>query len=293
MGHALGTPMNLADPALRVVRLAWDSLRLFTRAQGLSWAGAVGLYLFLSVPPLMVASVLVANRFVLEQDAEGFILRQAAKFVPAREELLAGVFSLDPGGSIIAGTVSLGFLLFSGSRAFAALASGINVMWRKADEVSFWEHQLMRLWMLGFALVLLAAAALGELGISALTDGGTDSSQIWLLDWQLLPTLLLGFLLVIAYRTLPQDDVSWLHAGIGAAVATIGVRLAQAVMGYMSDAGTFQTPYGDLAGVALMATWALVIGVVVLFGACVVAVLSGRLEELNAIDAEDPGAVEG
>ncbi|MGI8657829.1 MAG: YhjD/YihY/BrkB family envelope integrity protein, partial [Candidatus Limnocylindria bacterium] len=88
------------------------------------------------------------------------------------------------------------------------------------------------------------------------------------------------------YRTLPQDDVSWLHAGIGAVVATIGVRLAQAVMGFMSDAGTFQTPYGDLAGVALMATWALVVGVVVLFGACVVAVLSGRLEELDGMEAQ-------
>ncbi len=272
--------MHITDHAVRMGRIAWDSLRLFTRAQGLSWAGAVGLYLFLSVPPLMVASALVGEVFVLEQDAKNFVLQQAAKFVPAREDLLAGVFSLDRGGSVIAGVVSLAFLLFSGSRAFAALSSGVNVMWRQSDQVSFWEKQGMRAALLAFSLVLLAAAAVGELGISALAGG--DSGQTWLLDSQLLPTLLLAAFLFGAYRFLPQDEVSTLHAAIGAVLATIGVRISQAVMGYMSKAGTFETPYGELAGVALMATWALVIGVAVLFGATVVAVLSGRMEEIDA-----------
>ncbi|MCV0402600.1 MAG: YihY/virulence factor BrkB family protein [Chloroflexi bacterium] len=277
--------MNLTDRALEVGRIAWDSLRLFSRAQGLSWAGAVGLYLFLSVPPLMVASALVADQFVLEQDAEAFVLQQAAKFVPAREELLSGVFSLDPGGSTIAGLVSLGFLLVSGSRAFAALTSGINVMWRQSDKVSFWQRQGLRIAMLGFSLVLLAVSGLGELAIGALFGG--DSGQSWLLEWQLLPTLLLGALLFGAYRFLPQDEVSSTHAAIGAVLATIGVRVAQAVMGFMAKAGTFDNPYGDLAGVALMATWALVVGVAVLFGATVVAVLSGRLDEIEE-EGSDP-----
>ena len=279
--------MHITDHAVRLGRIAWDSLRLFSRAQGLSWAGAVGLYLFLSVPPLMVASALVGEVVVLEQDAKNFVLEQAAKFVPAREDLLAGVFTLDPGGSAIAGVVSLGFLLFSGSRAFAALSSGINVMWRKSDQVSFWEKQGMRAALLAFSLVLLAAAAVGELGISALAGG--DSGQTWLLDWQLLPTLLLAAFLFGAYRFLPQDEVSTLHAAIGAVLATIGVRISQAVMGEMSKAGTFETPYGELAGVALMATWALVIGVAVLSGATVVAVLSGRMEEIDE-NGDDDGA---
>lgn len=271
--------MNLTDRALEVGRIAWDSVRLFARAQGLSWAGAVGLYLFLSVPPLMVASAVVADQFVLEQEAEAFILEQAAKFVPAREELLSGVFSLDPGGSMVAGVVSLAFLLVSGSRAFAALTSGINVMWRQSDKVSFWQRQAFRVALLGLSLLLLAAAALGELTIGALFGG--ESGQTWLLEWQLLPTVLLATFLFAAYRFLPQDEVSTAHAAIGAVLATAGVRIAQAVMGLMAEAGTFDNPYGDLAGVALMATWALVVGVAVLFGATVVAVLSGRLEEIE------------
>lgn len=270
----------------RVAQVTWDSLRLFARAQGLSWGAAVGLYLFLSVPPLMVASALVAATVASRPEAESFLVDQAAKFLPARTDLLEGIFSADPGGSVAAALVSLGLLMFSGSRAFAALSSGVNVMWRQSDRVTFWERQLMRAWMLGAALLLLAAAALLELGITVVLDGSEGSGQHWLIDTQLIPSLLLLLFLFVAYKTLPENEVPWKRAALGAVLATVGVRIAQAVMGVMSEAGTFRTPYGDLAGVALLATWALVVGVIVLFGATVVAVLSGRLEELDDVGSD-------
>lgn len=282
--------MQLSELPRGVVRTAWDAIRLFSRAQGLSWAGAVGLYLFLSVPPLMVASSLLLQPFMSKYAAEDLVLDQAVKFVPARIDLLTGVFAGNTGSSIALALVSLGFLLFSGSRAFAALSSAVNVMWRQSDKVGFWDRQLMRLWLLGASLGLLLVAALAEAGIGALLSGNAQSGQVWLIQWQLIPSLLLAGFLFVAYKTLPQDEVRWEHAAIGAALATIGVRVAQAVMGYMSQAGSFQTPYGALAGVALLATWALVVGVVILLGATIVAVLGGRLEEL---EREGPDPLEG
>ena len=282
--------MRLSTLPGRVIRTAWDSIRLFSRAQGLSWGGAVGLYLFLSVPPLMVASSLLLQLFTSKFAAEDFVLDQAVKFVPARIDLLTGVFAGNTGGSIAVALVSLGFLLFSGSRAFAALSSAVNVMWRQSDKVDFWERQLMRIWMLGAAFGLLLVAVLADAGIGAVLGGDSGSGQAWLIEWQIIPTLLLGAFLFVAYKTLPQDEVPWEHAAIGALLATIGVRIAQAVMGLMSEAGSFETPYGTLAGVALMATWALVVGVAVLFGATTVAVLGGRLDEL---DEEGSDRLEG
>jgi membrane protein len=113
---------------------------------------------------------------------------------------------------------------------------------------------------------------------------------VWLLDWQVLPTALLAVFLVVAYKVLPREPVSWRHAALGALLATVGVRLAQAGAGWVSSAGLLSTPYGDLAAVALMATWALVVGVVILFGAALVAVLDGKgapsPQEKNADEAE-------
>ena len=274
--------MNIKQATQRVVHVAWNALLLFSRSQGLSWGGAVGLYLFLSVPPLMVASSLLLRVVIGQYRAENFIIDQAAKFLPARIDILIGVFASDAGSTILTALVSLAFLLFSGTRAFSALAHGVNVMWHRSQRLSFWEAQSTRLWLLLVSFALLAAAALGEAGISALT-GQTNPTdgQSWLLEWQVIPVILLFVFLIIVYRVLPQDEVEWRHAAIGAAVATAGVRVSQAVMGVMSEMGSFETSYGTLAGVALLATWSLVVGLVVLYGATIVAVLSGRLEQLE------------
>ena len=263
-------PRWLAVP----VDLAWRTIRLFTDANGLSWAGALGLYLFLSVPPLMVASAFIASFIATEPEAKAFVIHQASRFVPAEVELIESVLIGKEPIAAGAGLVSLAFLLFSGSRTFAALASGINRMWRLSEELSILKTQGLRAGLLAFAFALLAATGLTEAGITELFDT-SPSEQIWLLEAQVLPFVVLGVFLFVAYRVLPETHVDWRHALFGAVLATIGVRVSQAVMGLMSRAGTFETPYGGLAGVGLMATWALVVGVAVLLGASFVAVLGG------------------
>jgi len=252
----------------------WLTVRLYMDDQGLSWAGAIGLYLFLSIPPFMVATAYVAALFVPPDQAESFVIEQVAKYLPSEQALLEGIVEARPTDAL-GGAISVALLLFSGSRAFAALTSAINVMWRQVDQLTFVRRQVLRSGMLLVTLLLLTLAALGEAAIAALTDAGTSSQELWLLDWQLIPAFLLGAFLLVAYKFLPREPVSWVHAALGATVAGVGIRLAQAGLGQLSDAGIFRTPYGALADVALMATWALVAGIIVLFGAALVAVLDG------------------
>ena len=273
LGPAMNLPRWLAVP----VDVTWRSLRLFASANGLSWAGALGLYLFLSVPPLMVASAYVGTWIATESESKAFVIQQASRFVPARAELLQSVLVREAPLAGGAALVSLLFLLFSGSRTFAALASGINRMWRRTDQLSLLKTQALRAGMLVLAFVLLAAVGGTEAAITNLLggSGSAPDERLWLIESQILPFLVLGVFLFIAYRVLPETHVEWEHALIGAVLATIGVRISQAVMGLMAEAGTFDTPYGQLAGVGLMATWALVVGVAVLLGASFVAVLGG------------------
>ena len=257
-------------------RVIWRAIRLFVDDQALSWAGGIGLYLFLSVPPFIVASVYLGSLVFPPGQVESFVLEQVAKYLPAEQQLLEGIVAQRPDNAL-AGTLSVALLLFSGSRAFASLTSAVNVMWRRVDRLTFLRRQVLRIGMLAVTLMLLIAAALSEAGIAALADGGASTERdLWLLDWQIVPSLLLGVFLLIAYKVLPRDPVSWSHAAIGAAVATTGVRLAQAAAGLVAEAELLETPYGELAGVALLATWSLVVGVVMLFGAAIVAVLAGK-----------------
>lgn len=262
-------------------RTIWETLRLFADDQALSWGGAIGLYLFLSVPPFIVACVYAGGIVVPSAEAEAFVIQQVAKYLPAEEDTLKQVVARRP-DSVVAGVISTAFLLFSGSRAFAALTSAINVMWRRVDRLTFWRRQGLRLAMVVVTIGLLVLAGLGELLVDALAARGAEGSDIWLLDWQIIPTILLGAFLLVAYKLLPREPVSWAHAALGALVATVGVRLAQAGTGFLARSGAFETPYGGLAGIALLATWSLVVGVLILFGAALVAVLDGK----RTIDGE-------
>lgn len=260
-------------------RAAWDTIRtamrLFIADQGLTWAGAIGLYLFLSVPPFMVAVTWAAGPFFGTDGAAGFVVEQVAKYLPTRQDLLEGIVTSapdSPGGAAI----SIGLLLFSASRAFAAMISAINVLWRRVDRLTFGRRQLLRIGMVALALALLLLAGLAEAGLTALAGGDGSESGFWLIDWQLLPSLLLLAFLAVSYKKLPREPVSWVHAGIGALAATVGIRLAQAGTGILAERGTFSTPYGDLAGVAVLATWALVVGVIILWCAALVAALDGK-----------------
>lgn len=248
--------------------------------QGLSWAGAIGLYLFLSVPPFMVAIAYLGQILTPHDQARAFIVEQVAKYLPADTELLEGIVERSP-DNVAAGAVAVALLLFSGTRAFAALTSAINVMWRRVDRLTIWRRQILRLGMLGVALLLLAGAALSEAGLAAVlrASSSSESGHTWLVDWQILPAVQLVALLTVAYKVLPREAVAWRNAAVGALIATLGVRAAQAVLGAIAESGLFQTPYGDLAGVAVLATWALVFGVIVLFGAAIVAVLGGKTTE--------------
>lgn len=274
-------PFWLARP----LDVAWRSLLLFIRSNGWSWSGAVGLFLFLSVPPLMVASAFLASLLFAEPEAKAFVITQASKFVPAQAELLRGVLIREESIATGAGIVSLAFLLFAGSRAFAALASAINRMYGRTGELSFWDTQRSRAWLLVLSLILLALSGAAEAAISAIT-GSQAGEQVWLLEWQLLPFILIGVFFFIAYRVLPEAEVTWQHAAIGAALSTTGVRISQAVMGVMSEMGTFDSPYGALADVGLMATWAFVVGVAVLVGASITAVLGGHDQDGSRSRAE-------
>ena len=138
---ALGAAL---DQAARAGRTTWEALRLYVDDQALSWAGAIGLYLFLSVPPLMVASVYLAGTFVPRTQAEAFIVEQVAKHLPEGDRYLDGVVAT-AAGNPGCGALSIALLLASGSRMFAAMTSAINVMWRRVDRLTFWRRQALRI----------------------------------------------------------------------------------------------------------------------------------------------------
>jgi membrane protein len=270
------------------VALAWKvgdrTVRRFAADQGLSWSGAVGLYLFLSIPPLMILVTWLGDLFAPRDEATTFAVDQIAKLVPGSTDLLHGIVDSAPEGTTSA-IVSVVILLLSGSRVFAALTSAINVMWRRVDAIDFWRRQMLRAGMLIIAGVLVATSAATEWLIGTVSELlSINGFAAWLADWQLLPAVILAAALWATYMYLPQERVDRRVALLAAVLATVLIRIAQWLIG-LAIAGAIDPSraYGTLGEVALLLTWALVIGAIVLLGAELVVVI----EELRGRDIDD------
>jgi membrane protein len=180
------------------------------------------------------------------------------------------------GGIGPAALVSLAFLLFSGTRVFAALITAIHEMWDEVEHAGFVRMQVTRFVFLLGVGGLMALAGMLQLGVALAGDElPLDGFWVWLLESQVIPAVLLFLALLILFRIVPHREPTWVSALIGAAVGSIGLRIAQfGFTAFLATLGDFDTAYGPIAGIAALMTWALVASVTILLAAHLVAVLN-------------------
>jgi membrane protein len=248
----------------------------FLDQEGMQWAGAVAFYLALSVPPLLIAASSIAISLFGSEEAKEFITRTVATFIPVQEGLIERIADETVDGFGLPALFSLVFLLFSGTRIFAALIAAIHVMWEEVEQAGFVRMQVTRgILLLAFG-GLFAIAALLDAGLNLIGDAlGLDGSWVGSLKDELLPIVLMFLALFALLKLIPHKEASWRSALIGAGLGAIGLRIAYHGFGVFLDAfADFETTYGPLAGVGALMTWALVASVAILLAAHLVAVLN-------------------
>lgn len=280
------------------MRRAWRVTRRtvanYVDEEGLQWAGAVAFYLVLSVPPLLIAAVSIGVVLVGADTARTFLVDQVEQFLPAEREVIGEIVEQTVEGSGAAALAAIGFLLFSGSRVFASLIAAINIMWQEIEPPGFWRRQLQRIGMVFTAGVLLALAGVADIVVAfagdALELGGTI--QV-LMRSQLVPALFIGSALFLLFYLIPRRAATWRTALLGAALAAIALRLAQALFtAYLRTFGGFDSAYGPIAGLAVVLTWALVASSIILLAAHLVAVLNSPDREPARQEHRVPGQPE-
>jgi membrane protein len=248
----------------------------FLDQDGMQWAGAVAFYLALSVPPLLIAASSIAISMVGGEEAKEFVTRTVASFIPVQEGLIERIADETVDGIGPAALFSLVFLLFSGTRIFAALIAAIHVMWEEVEQAGFVRMQVTRgILLLGFGGLFVIAALL-DAALNLVGDGlGLDGSWVASLKDELLPLVLMFLALFALLKLIPHKEASWRSALIGAGLGAVGLRIAYHGFGIFLEAfADFETTYGPLAGVGALMTWALVASVAILLAAHLVAVLN-------------------
>lgn len=257
------------------LRRWWDVIYLAAKDlftdSGPAWAAAIAYYSLLSVPPLLLAAISIASFFVDTEWAIEQITGQLEEFVPEGVEEIDEVIreALAAGGGV--GLISLGVLLWTGTRIFGAVTQALNVAYDVDETYGFLKRTLVELVMLATIGVLFVIALMAQPLLNLLSNildilpagGGTAFRVIQFV----VPPLLLFFVLTAIYQYVPRGKHRWRASLLGAAVATLLFVLARPLfIGYVQEFGDYNVIYGSLAVVILLTFWAWIIALIVLFG---------------------------
>jgi YihY family inner membrane protein len=258
---------------------AWTNLvraiNRYGEVNGEQCAASFAYYAFFSLFPLVLLFVAIGTLFVpdREQTARRLVL-QIESYTPLlqtdRDQLTStfeGVLRHGWGAGILGVLV----LVWSSLRFFQALVIGINRAWGGKD-YDWWRLPLRNLLMIG---ILLSAGLLGvvvPLVLMKILD-----LIAWNQDWvtgiftSLLPTLILFYCLLMAYRFAPRGrSTTFRHVWPAALFATLALKFCQHLFGiYLPQFISFNAVYGVFGSIMALLFWIYLSGVIVIFGGCI------------------------
>ncbi|MFQ5577825.1 MAG: YihY/virulence factor BrkB family protein [Anaerolineae bacterium] len=271
--HALWARANRRANRLTggVFGIVVTGARRFLHSRATEAAAGMAYYALFSLFPLLIFLVALGS-FVLETNqVRQQVVVWLVNLFPTAADLIEHNLELVITRRGPAGATAIVGLLWAGSGAFNALARNINRAWPNARPRNFLSGRLVALAMIvALALLLFLSLFAGTLaGLMPFLNGG----GVWDGASRLatgLSTVLFPFaMFVVLYRWVPNARVTWVEAGWGAVVATIGWRGGIAAFTWYLSSGlaNYQLVYGTLGTVIALMFWIYLSSLITLFGA--------------------------
>jgi membrane protein len=185
--------------------------------------------------------------------------------------------------------LTLGVLgaLWGAAGGVGTLSKGLNRAYDVTEDRPFWKAQLIALGMtLALAFGLLFGSTLiafgGWLGRTLAENFGL--SQQFVETWNRATAPLVGIglwlILVTMYAVLPNQRIQVRHALPGALCATIAwIALTLGFGVYLSHFGNFNKTFGSLATPVVLMFWMYAVGMILLIGGEINAIIGGQKRE--------------
>ena len=265
-------------------------------------AAALAFVSLFSLAPVLILVIAVSGWAFGQEAARGEVSRELTRYIGTEgatvvQDLVAA--SARPRTGLIAAAFGLVTLLLSATGALIQLQDSLNTIWEVVPKPGFFLKRLFKKRLFCFLLILggggliLLSLALSaglaavqrllearfEIGVSTLL-GYTDVVVSW---------LLMGLLLAMVYRLLPDVELSWREVAWGSAFTSALFVLGKYAIGfYLQKTGVTST-YGAAGSLVLILLWIYYSSLVFLLGAEFTRVHSRRYREGRA--PATPGAV--
>jgi membrane protein len=253
--------MRFSKPALHVMKhpadFALQTMRAFSKNQGLLLAGAVAYYALLSALPLLILSIIALSQFVDQAELLNTMGRYLEWLVPSQSQAVLSDVSGFLENRVSYGVVLLITMIFFSSLAFSALEKAIAVIFHHRGVVN--KRYFIVSAVLPYVFVLvLCLAMLGMTVVSIILQSMVlESVHLFGHDWSLRGVsgtllYLLGFLmetvfLSVLYFVLPVGRIRFKHALIGGFMATaLWEVIRHILLWYFSTLSKASIVYGSL-----------------------------------------------
>jgi membrane protein len=267
------------------------------------WSAAIAYYGLLSLFPLILAAAAIAAYFMEPEWAVDQVTSLLGEFMPDGDDFVQRTVkeAMEMRGAI--GLVSIGILIWTGSRVFSVLTIALNIVYNIRDRYTLWQRlgvEFLITLSVGavFAISLFSNFILGFI-VRATEWLPLGEGQMAAAIRIVVPALLLFASFTLIYRFVPRGKQRWKAAMVGAVIASLAVLLARELFfWFLQNFGEYNLIYGSLAIVIVLLIWAWLGAFITLFGGEVAShyeqiVLEGKsFEEVEEAHEKRKGAPE-
>ncbi|MCB1737661.1 MAG: YihY/virulence factor BrkB family protein [Gammaproteobacteria bacterium] len=278
------------------LRFLGRCVKAFRRNQGLLLSGAVAYYTLLSIVPLFALLLIVLSHVLPPEQLLNTLSNHLELVLPGQSEAVLGEIQHFLAHRKVVGWFGLLVVIFFSSMAFTVLENAMSVIF--FHRVAIRRRHFLVSAVLPYLYILLLGIGLLLMSLVSGALQAIDATQLDLFGWPiplhgLSASVLYGLgltglivMLTAIYMVMPVGRMAWRHALIGGTVAGILWEISRHVLvWYFSTLSLVNVVYGSLA-TAIVALLSLeVAGMILLFGAQVIA----EFERLTHGDeCEDP-----
>lgn len=253
---------------------AWNVLKQFKKNQGLLLAGAVAYYALLSIVPLLILLVIALSHFVDQALLLSTLGRYLELLVPGQSKAVIGELRDFLASRDVVGWLLLVTMLFFSSLAFTVLENAFSVIFLHRIQVKKRRYIVSAVLPyvyilclgLGVLVVTLASAGLQSIGQDTIGIAGHEWSLKGVSGVLLYLLGLAGEIFVVSsvYVVMPVGRLSWRHALIGGATASLLWEVTRHVLvWYFNTLSQVGVVYGSLT-TAIVVLFSLEIGATLL-----------------------------
>lgn len=233
-------------------------------------AGSIAYHAFLSILPLLLLMLTVVQRTENLAIRESIVgIMQAVLTEQSSLLIQQGLTDADTSVSLL----GLAFLVWGALRIFRGLDTAFSDIYETSANNSFLDQ-------LGDGLLILGTVGLAIVSVSLVGDFVSVSGAGILDNILRGVTTSIGLFVVFypMYYVFPDTDVTRIEVIPGTAFAAVGLTVAQTLFTTFKSgsAGT-----NLVASILILLTWLYIIGLVILLGAVINAVLSNRSEDVD------------